>query len=148
MAPTPYPPIHPPLHVMLGVVPVACFVGALITDLVYWQTANMQWTNFSAWLLTAGLLVAVIVVIAGVVDFFIRPAWRRRETRGAWVHVLGYAVVIVVEIFNAFIHSRDAYTSVVPTGLTLSLLTVLLLLATGLYGWSQARANNFPETRP
>jgi uncharacterized membrane protein len=146
MAPTPYAvPVSPPLHVVLGVVPVACFVGTLITDLVYWQTANMQWANFSAWLLAIGLLVAVLVVIAGVIDVLFRRGIR--DTRGGWVHVLGYAVVIVLEIFNSFIHSRDAYTSVVPTGLILSLLTVLLLLATGWYGWWQTR-HAATEVRP
>ena len=42
---------------------------------------------------------------------------------------------LVLAIFNAFIHSRDAYTSVVPTGLILSALTVLILLVTGWMGW-------------
>ncbi len=31
-------------------------------------------------------------------------------------------------MFNAFVHSRDAWESVVPTGLTLSVVAVLILL--------------------
>ncbi|WP_246737793.1 MULTISPECIES: hypothetical protein [Rhizobium] len=27
----------------------ACFIGALRTDIAYWQTVLMMWTNFCAW---------------------------------------------------------------------------------------------------
>jgi uncharacterized membrane protein len=64
-----------------------------------------------------------------------RPAHPLRDLRAVWVHAGGNAVALVLAIFNAFIHSRDAYTSVVPTGLILSALTVLILLVTGWMGW-------------
>ncbi|HWD29405.1 MAG TPA: DUF2231 domain-containing protein [Rhizomicrobium sp.] len=123
-----------PLHVMLVPITVACFVITLITDIIYAQTANMQWANMSAWLLTIGLVVAVFAIIAGLIDFLSEP--RIRALSAAWIHALGNAVVIVIEIFNAFVHSRDAYTSVVPTGLTLSAIAVAILVVTGWNGWT------------
>jgi uncharacterized membrane protein len=123
-----------PLHAMLVPIPIACFVATLFTDIVYWQTAAMQWANMSAWLLTIGLIVSVFAASAGLIDFFGDP--RIRELRPAWIHALGNAVALILSIFNAFIHSRDAYTSVVPTGLILSALVVLILLVTGWNGWS------------
>ena len=39
-------------------------------------------------------------------------------------------------IVNAFVHSRDAYTSVVPSGLILSGLVVLILFVTAWNGWT------------
>jgi uncharacterized membrane protein len=122
-----------PIHPMLVPVPIVCFVGALLTDLAYWRTADMQWANVSAWLLTVGLIVSIFVVIAGLVDFL--GERRIRALRPAWIHGVGNAIVLVLEIFNAFVHSRDAYTSVVPTGLTLSILSVLILAVTGWNGW-------------
>jgi uncharacterized membrane protein len=119
---------------MLVPITVACFVITLITDIVYAQTANMQWANMSAWLLTIGLVVAVFAIIAGLIDFLSEP--RIRALSAAWIHALGNAVVIVIEIFNAFVHSRDAYTSVVPTGLTLSAVAVAILVVTGWNGWT------------
>jgi uncharacterized membrane protein len=122
-----------PLHPLLASIPSACFVGALITDVAYWRTANMQWANFSAWLLAAGLFVCVFAIIVGLIDFF---SDRRIRALGAvWAYALGNAVVVVLEIFNSFIHSRDAYTSVVPIGLILSAASVLILLLTGWMGW-------------
>jgi len=59
---------------------------------------------------------------------------RIRDLRAVWVHAIGNAIALILAIFNAFIHSRDAYTSVVPTGLILSALTVLILLVTGWMG--------------
>jgi uncharacterized membrane protein len=105
----------------------------LITDVVYWRTANMQWANFSAWLLTFGLVISVFVVIAGLIDFF--GDRRIRRLRPAWIHGIGNAIALLLSIVNIFVHSRDAYTSVVPTGLTLSAIVVLILLVTGWNGW-------------
>lgn len=123
-----------PLHVMFVPFPIVCFVGTFVSDLVYWQSANMQWANFSAWLLTAGLVIAIFAVIFGLIDFL--GSRQIRNLRAAWIHAVGNAVVIVLSILNAFVHSRDAYTSVVPTGLILSGLVVLILLVTGWHGWT------------
>jgi uncharacterized membrane protein len=123
-----------PIHVMLVPFPIACFVGTLVTDIAYWRSANMMWANMSAWLLAVGLVIAVFAVIAGLIDFLASRGVR--SLRAAWIHGIGNVVVILVAIANSFIHSRDAYTSVVPTGLALSALTVLLLLVTGWNGWT------------
>lgn len=123
-----------PVHAMLVPVPIACFVGALLTDLAYWKTAEMMWADFSAWLLFVGVIFAVLAAIAGLIDFFgSRPI---RRLTPAWIHLIGNLVALVLAIFNAFVHSRDAWTSVVPTGLILSALTVLVLLVTGWMGWT------------
>jgi uncharacterized membrane protein len=117
-----------PLHAMLSSVTGTCFVGALLTDIAYWRSANLQWANFSAWLLAIGLLVSVLVVIVGAFDFF----GSRRIHRGGspWFHAIGGMLLLVVEIFNALVHSRDAWTSVVPAGLVLSAAGVVLLSLT------------------
>jgi uncharacterized membrane protein len=122
---------------MLVQFPVVCFVLTLLSDIVYARTAQMQWANMSAWLLLIGLIMAVFAVLAGIVDFL--GDRRGRELRGMSIHVIGYAVALVLAILNAFVHSRDAYTSVVPLGLTLSALTVLIMLVTSWFGWSLVR---------
>jgi uncharacterized membrane protein len=123
-----------PFHPMLVPIPIACFVGTLCTDIAYWCTANMTWAVMSAWLLTVGLIVAVFAVIAGFIDFL--GDRRIRDLRAVRIHAIGNAIALVLSIFNVFVHSRDGYTSVVPTGLILSVLVVLILLVTGWQGWS------------
>lgn len=123
-----------PLHVMLVPIPIVCFSGTLITDIAYWQTAAMLWADMSAWLLIAGLIGSVLAATAGLIDLF--GDERIRRLRAAWIHAGGNAVALVLSIFNAMIHTRDAYTSVVPTGLVLSGLVVVILLITGWNGWT------------
>jgi uncharacterized membrane protein len=110
--------------------PIACFAGALVTDLMYWRTADVMWERFSIWLITIGLILAGVAVIAGVIDVVLGKRFRRL----GWPHVVGYVLALALSLINAFVHSRDAYTAVVPTGLTLSGLVVIILLVTGWAG--------------
>jgi uncharacterized membrane protein len=121
------------LFPLLTSIPSTCLTGALITDIAYWRTANMQWANFSAWLLAAGLVVALFAAVAGVIDFLFDA--RVRAQGIAWTYAGGNVLAWLLAILNSFVHSRDAYTSVVPEGLILSALTVLILLVTGWMGW-------------
>jgi uncharacterized membrane protein len=123
-----------PIHPMLVPFPIVCFVGTLITDIAYYATANMIWADFSAWLVTVGVLVGVLAAIAGLIDFASNR--RIRAQRPAWPHVLGNIFVLVLSTFNVLVHSRDAWTSVVPTGLILSAIVVIILPITGWLGWS------------
>jgi uncharacterized membrane protein len=122
----------PPVHLVLVPFPMVCFFGALLTDLAYWGTAEMMWADFSAWLLFAGLIMGAIAALAGLIDFI-----RNRAVRGlapAWYHMIGNVIVLLLALANAFVHSRDAWTSVVPTGLMLSAATVVVMLITGWLG--------------
>jgi uncharacterized membrane protein len=128
-----------PIHPMLVPFPIACFFGAFMTDLVYWWTDAVQWETFSVWLLTAGMVLAGFAVIAGLIDFVGNR--RIRALRPAWFHVLGNAIALVLALINAFVHSRDGYTAVIPTGLILSTLVVLILMFTAWNGWSMVYRN-------
>jgi uncharacterized membrane protein len=122
-----------PIYAMIVPIPVVCFLATFVTDVVYWKTAAMMWANMSAWFLTVGLIVSIFAVIAGLIDFF--GDRRVRALRAAWVHALGNGMAVILSIVNAFVHSRDAYTSVVPGGLVLSTLVVLILAVTAWNGW-------------
>jgi uncharacterized membrane protein len=114
------------LRKMLVSFSAAYFVGAFVTDLVYWQMPDVVWERFSIWLITAGLITAGLATIAYVIDL----ASGRQMDRPAWPRVIGYALAVLLSLINAFVHSRDGYTAVVPAGLTLSALVVVILLFT------------------
>lgn len=121
-------------HPILVPVPIACFVGTLLTDLMYWRTADMFWADFSAWLVTIGVIVGWVAAIVGLIDFLGNRLVRAKPP--AWPHAIGNLVVLILATLNMLVHSRDAWTSVVPEGLLLSVLVVALLLFTGWMGWS------------
>jgi len=112
----------------------AYFVGALVTDLAYWQVPDVLWERFSIWLITAGLIMAGLATIAFVFDV----ASGRQVDEPAWPRVVGYAIAVLLSLTNAFVHSRDGYTAVVPLGLTLSALVVIVLLLTAWVGMALA----------
>lgn len=131
------PPISPraviagvPIHAMIVPFPIACFTGAMLTDIVYARTAEIQWANFSAWLLAFGMLTGSLAALFGLIDFF-RPG---PKPAIGWVHAVGNLAILAIVLVNNFVHARDGWTSVLPTGLTLSVITVLLMVATGFLG--------------
>jgi len=119
---------------MLVPVPIVCFVGTLLTDLAYWYTAEIMWADFSAWLVTVGVIIGILAAIAGLIDFLSNRLIRAQPP--AWPHVIGNLVVLVLAVLNMLVHTRDAWTSVVPWGLILSAAVVIILLFTGWMGWS------------
>lgn len=120
-----------PVHAMLVPFPIACFTGALLTDIVYANTAHYQWANFSQWLLAFGTFMGALAALFGLIDFL---AARGTRPRIGWFHLVGNLVVLALALVNNFVHARDGWPGVVPTGLTLSALTVLLMVATGFLG--------------
>ena len=118
------------IHQTLTPFPVAYFTAAFATDLAYWRTAEVMWERFSVWLIAGGLVMAALVALAAVIDLvFLRQ-------KPIWFRALAYAAAMLVSLLNVFVHSRDGYTAVVPTGLTLSAIAVaILLLFTVPTGW-------------
>jgi uncharacterized membrane protein len=130
-----------PLHKMLVAFSAAYFAGALVTDLVYWQMPAVMWERFSIWLITAGLVVAGFAVVAYVIDLLAG----RQIDRPALPRAIGYALAVLLSLINAFVHSRDGYTAVVPAGLTLSGLVIVVLLGTARVGTALANRTRVGE---
>ncbi|WP_313901897.1 DUF2231 domain-containing protein [Methylobacterium sp. J-030] len=119
-------PLHP-LFVGLG---GAFLIAALFTDSMYFSNALMQWANFSAWLITGGLVLALIAALVLVLDFVLG-----RAGPISWSDFGLLTVAALLSIVNVFIHTRDGWTSVVPSGITVSAIVAILLLVAGLRGW-------------
>lgn len=124
-----------PVHGILSAFPLAFFVGALVTDIIYAKTANMMWANFSVWQITFGLVGGVLAALAGIVDAIVHRGRPRPKREGSTMHNLLSIFMLAFALVNAFVHSRDAWTSVVPTGLTLSVVTAILAVASSWLGF-------------
>ncbi len=113
--------------------PITCFTLALLTDLAYWATSNLMWQHFSSWLLFAGLIGGGLAILAWIV----RQAVGRRPTN--WPMVAINLLVLITAFINSLVHAGDGWTAVMPWGLTLSAVTVLLMLASGVLGGGATR---------
>jgi uncharacterized membrane protein len=109
-------------------------IAGFATDLMYWNTSNWQWANSSAWLITAGLVLALVATIFLIIDFLSSRAGRIR-----WVPFLLVAAAALLSLLNVFVHSRDGWTSVVPEGILLSAIVTILLLMAAATGWKVTR---------
>jgi uncharacterized membrane protein len=123
-------------------VPVAfvSFTLTLATDIAFWQTANLMWQNFSSWLLFSGLLFGALAIIAAAIDM-IRPS--TRLLRPSLPEILGFLIILILAFVNSFVHARDGWTAVVPTGLALSAATFLAILLTLVFSARSEREINW-----
>ncbi|WP_273868229.1 DUF2231 domain-containing protein [Serratia odorifera] len=117
------------LYELLNPIPLGFFVAAWVFDIIYLNSFVLMWTHAASWLIAIGLVIAIIPRLINLVQVWVG----RRDPQGApvklhfWLNLLA----ILLAIFNAFIHSRDAY-AVVPMGAILSTLVVVLLLLANL----------------
>ena len=123
------------LHPLLIGPGAALLIAAFATDLLYWRTVLPAWETFSIWLLTGGLILAALASLALLLDVVLRHA-----RAISWWRFLALAAAVLLALLNAFVHSRDGYTAVVPQGLALSAIATILLLVVGWRGWSLAAA--------
>lgn len=107
--------------------PIAAFSLVVASDIAYWRTANLLWLHFSEWLLFAGIVFAGLAALARLVEIV-------RGWRFPWPYYVAGLVVLVLALLNNFIHTADGITAVIPWGLTVSVLTVLAMCATALFG--------------
>lgn len=129
-------PVHP-VHGLLLAFPVALFTTALLSDIAYLNTAEMQWSNFAAWAITGALVAGAPVLLWAALGF-----WRRRRNP-ARRHALAYFLLLLVMwgagLINAFKHSQDAWSSVGTAGVALSIVAAVTALAAGWLGFSGER---------
>lgn len=124
-----------PLHAILLAGTVPLFLGALLSDITYFQTYQIQWSNFASWLIAGGLVFCGLAVLFALVNLI-------RADRKAGRPVI-YLVLLVVTfalgLVNAFEHAKDAFASM-PSGLILSALTTLLIGVTAWLGLTSIRS--------
>ncbi len=128
-------PLHP-LHAILLAFPLPLFLGALVSDIAYWQTFQIQWANFAQWLNAGGMLGGTFALLWALVNLFRSGTARRRRPIIYFVVLLA---MWVLGFINAFVHAKDAW-GMMPEGLYLSALSALLALVAAWIGYSGFRA--------
>jgi uncharacterized membrane protein len=126
-------PLHPLNIVLLaGMIPL--FLGVLFADIAYFDTHEVQWKNFSSWLLVGGLVHCGFAMLWALIDV-VRIGWRARMQTTYFLLLLA---TWVLGFINALVHAADAWASM-PGALVLSVITAVLVLAASWLGLSRSR---------
>jgi len=124
-----------PLHAILLAGTVPLFLGALLSDIAYFKSYQIQWSNFAAWLIAGGLLFCGLALLFALVNLV------RAERKGGrpTVYFLLLLVTWLLGLVNAFEHAKDAW-AVMPAGLVLSLVVTVLACVAAWLGMSNLRS--------
>ena len=128
-----------PVHAFFLAATVTLFLGALVSDIAYATSYQVQWTNFASWLIAAGLLFGGVVLVFAGVDL------RHADRRGGRYLLYDFILLAtwVLGFINALIHAKDAW-AVMPEGLILSAIVFLLACVTAWMGLSNFRMGEVP----
>ena len=127
-------PIHP-LHAFLLAASVPLFAGALLSDLSYSSTYEVQWTNFASWLLAGALFFAALALLWAFIDLV------RGERSRRGVPLIYFLILLgtwVIGLIDALIHAKDAWAKM-PDALILSVVVTVLALVAAWLGFSTWR---------
>src|SRR3546814_14213553 len=102
-----------PCHAVFLAATTPLFLGALLSDIAYSKSYEIQWSNFASWLLVGAIVLASIALLCGIIEFF---SGRRRP-----VYLLVLVATWIVGFFDALHHSRDAW-AIMPTAVVLSVI--------------------------
>ncbi|MEO7825641.1 MAG: DUF2231 domain-containing protein [Allosphingosinicella sp.] len=128
-------PIHP-LHAFLLAGAAPLFLGGLLSDLAYGSSAEIQWSNFAAWLILGAM------VLTGFALLWSAIALVRARPRRGWT-LLCFALllaVFVIGLVDSFVHARDAFAIMPAAPILSGIVTAMALLATGI-GFSSLRSS-------
>ncbi|WP_106803669.1 DUF2231 domain-containing protein [Pseudomonas sp. S5D5] len=126
-----------PLHATLLAGSVPLFLGALLSDIAYGQTYQIQWANFASWLIAGALVFSGFALLFALVNLLRARPKAGRPT----VYFLLLLAAWVVGLVNAFQHAKDAY-AMMPTGLVLSAIVTLLAVAATWTGLTNLRSGD------
>jgi uncharacterized membrane protein len=119
-----------PIHPMLIPFPIVCFIGVLVTDIVFLNNHVHGWATASRYLLAIGIVMGLLAALAGLTDFF---GDKRIQGSDAIKHMLANVTAVVLEIINFFVRLHtDA--PIGGIGIVLSVIVVLILLYSGWKG--------------
>ena len=119
-----------PIHPMLVPFPIVCFIGALVTDIVFLNNHDHGWATASRYLLAIGLVMAALAAVAGLTDFF---GEKRIRGSDAIKHMLANVTAVVLELINLFIRLHSD-APIGRIGIYLSVIVVVILLYSGWKG--------------
>jgi uncharacterized membrane protein len=118
-----------PLHAIFTGGTVPLFLGGLLSDIAYYQSYQIQWSNFASWLIAGAMVFCGFALLFALINLLRAP----RKGGQPLVYFLVLLATFVLGLMNAFQHAKDAW-AVMPSGLVLSVIVAVLALAAAWIG--------------
>ncbi len=123
--------------------PLPLYLTAWLGDLVYRNSFEIQWLNFSQWAMVGALLFGGFALVWSSIDLIrARPEAKRRRA-GYFVLLL---LMFVLGFINEFIHAKDAYATM-PAGFYMSFILTVLALMAAWTGYSGFKSEEVSDAR-
>ncbi|MHC8305823.1 DUF2231 domain-containing protein [Pseudomonas sp. PB3P13] len=126
-----------PLHAILLAGTVPLFLGGLLSDIAYYKSYQIQWSNFASWLIAGGLVFCGFALLFALVNL-VRA---ERKSGRPVMYFLLLLVTWVLGLINAFEHAKDAWAAM-PSGLVLSVIVTLLAFVAAWTGLTNLRSGD------
>jgi len=125
------------LHAILLAGTVPLFLGAMLSDIAYFRSYEIQWSNFSSWLIAAGLVFCGLAIVFALVNLA-----RATHKKGRpLIYFLLLAATWILGFINALEHAKDAWATM-PVGLILSVIVTVLAFAASWIGFTNLRSGD------
>ena len=128
-------PLHP-VHAVLLAGMTVLLLGALLADIAYAASYQIQWKNFASWLLVGGLVLGGPTLLWALVGLF-------RAGRGRFVYFVLVLAAWIAALVNTLVHAEDAWSSM-PAALILSVIGGALATLATVLGFSTLRLRVLP----
>src|SRR5690625_1939897 len=104
----------------------------MLSDIAYSVSYEIQWNNFSSWLIAGGLVFGGFALLLAIIDLV------RSDHRSAYSFVYPVLLIVawVIGFLNSLVHAKDAWASM-PTGLILSVIVFILVGAATWVGFAR-----------
>lgn len=124
-----------PLHALMLGGTFALFLGGLLSDVAYYTTQQIQWSNFAAWLIAGAMVFCGLALLFALINLI-----RAEHKAGRPVaYFLLLLATFALGLVNCFEHAKDAW-AVMPAGLVYSVIVTLLSLVAAWTGLTNLRS--------
>jgi len=135
-----------PIHPMLVAFPVAMYVATAVALIVFGGTHDPFWYRAAFWTNLAGVVMAAVAAVPGLIDLISLPADSKARTTGlqhAGLNVLTLVMFVISGIMlGRSIYGHDGVGVMFGAPLVLSLIGCALTVGAGWLGWKMVQTHH------
>jgi uncharacterized membrane protein len=133
-----------PIHPMLVAFPIALYTATVVALIVHASTTDPFWYRAAMYTCIAGVVMAVITAVPGLVDLITLPAHSKARETGLRHAAFNVLALLFFAATGAVIYGNWSREKILADAapLTLGILGLASTLAAGWYGWTLVQTHH------